>query len=64
MFQPIDIAVGQQAAVLRANYNLTLTDALQVATALAASCNVFLTNDRTLQRVTELQIIVLNDLET
>ncbi len=62
-FQPIHVAVGQQAAILRANYNLTLTDALQVATALAASCDAFLTNDRTLQRVSELQVIVLNDLE-
>lgn len=64
VFQPIDAAVGQQAAVLRAKYKLTLTDALQVAAALVANCEAFLTNDHALQRVTELRIIVLADLQT
>lgn len=63
IFQLIDAEVGQQAAILRANYNLTLTDALQVAAALATTCDAFLTNDLALQRVSELQIIVLSDLE-
>lgn len=62
LFQPIDAAVAQQAAMLRANYNLTLTDALQIAVALAAHSDVFLTNDLTLKRVTELRIVVLGDL--
>lgn len=65
VFQPIDAAVGQQAAILRARYNLTLTDALQIAAALTADCDAFLTNDNdyVLQRVTELQIIVLDNLQ-
>lgn len=63
VFQPIDAAVGQQAAILRARYNLTLIDALQIAAALTADCDAFLTNDYALQRVTELRIIVLDNLQ-
>ncbi len=58
-----DAAGAQQAADLRARYNLGLLDALQVALALAASCDAFLTNDRMLLRVRELPILVLDDLE-
>ncbi|MBD2354935.1 hypothetical protein H6G41_09915 [Tolypothrix sp. FACHB-123] len=44
-------------------YGLKLLDALQVATALVAGCDAFLTNDVALQRVTELRILVLAALE-
>jgi predicted nucleic acid-binding protein len=44
-------------------YNLTLPDALQVAAALQAQCDGFLTNDSALGRVTELRVLLLNDLE-
>ncbi len=38
-------------------------DALQVATALAAGCAALLTNDARLQRVTELRVLVLDEIE-
>lgn len=60
---PIDTKIGQQAANLRARYNLPLTDALQIAVALSAGCDAFLTNDLTLKRVVEIQIIVTDELE-
>lgn len=60
---PIDLAVAEQAALLRARYNLRTPDALQVATALCAGCDAFLTNDASLRRVTEPRILVLDDLE-
>jgi predicted nucleic acid-binding protein len=56
-------ASAEQAAELRARYNLTLTDAFQIAAALASGCDAFLTNDTTLKRVTEISILLLNDLE-
>lgn len=62
IFQPIDAAVGQQAAVIRASYNLTLPDALQISAAIMANCEAFLTNDETLQRVMELRVIVLGNI--
>ncbi|HEV8717730.1 MAG TPA: PIN domain-containing protein [Candidatus Binatia bacterium] len=55
-------AVAERAAELRARYNLSLTDAFQIAAALATSCEAFLTNDVLLKRVTELRILVLDEL--
>lgn len=62
-FRLIDEAIADQSAELRARYNLTLTDALQVAVAIAADCQAFLTNDHGLKRVTELRILVVGELE-
>jgi predicted nucleic acid-binding protein len=59
----IDATVAERAADLRAAYRLRTPDALQVAAALAAGCEAFLTNDAALQRVTELRVLVLDDLE-
>jgi predicted nucleic acid-binding protein len=63
VFVPLDAAIARQAAQLRARYNLALDDAFQIATALSAECEAFLTNDATLQRVTDLRVIVLDELE-
>lgn len=60
---PIDITSATRAADLRARYNLRTPDALQVATAITAGCEAFLTNDAALQRVTELRVLVLDQLE-
>ncbi len=59
----IDEQTGILAGRLRASYNLRLPDALQVATAIVAGCEAFLTNDQMLRRVTELNVLVLTDLE-
>jgi predicted nucleic acid-binding protein len=56
-------AIATKAAEIRAKYNLRLPDAFQIATAQKAGCNGFLTNDTDLKRVTELQVIVLKELE-
>jgi predicted nucleic acid-binding protein len=58
----IDAAVAEGAADLRARYNIRTPDALQLATARRASCTAFLTNDRRLQRVRELQVLVLDEI--
>lgn len=62
-FVVLDATIGQIAADFRVRYNLKLPDALQVATAISAGCDSFLTNDGQLQRVTELQILVIGALE-
>jgi predicted nucleic acid-binding protein len=59
----IDAAIAEQAADLRARYGLRTPDALQISAALAAGCTAFLTNDARLQRVTELRVLVLDELE-
>ncbi len=50
------------AADLRADYNLSTPDALQISAVLSVGCQAFVTNDKRLKRVTDLQIIVLEDL--
>ena len=59
---PVDFQVANKAADLRVRYNLKTPDALQVATALLAGCEAFLTNDKGLRRVAELRVLVLDDL--
>lgn len=55
--------VAEKAAELRARYNVSLVDALQIACATARGCDGFLTNDRRLARIDELPVLVLGDLE-
>lgn len=55
-------SIGQTAGMLRAKYNLQLLDALQIATAIANNCQALLTNDTQLKRVTELSVLVIDDL--
>jgi predicted nucleic acid-binding protein len=62
-FVNIDDKIASRAADFRARYNLTLPDAFQVAAAITSGCDAFLTNDDTLKRVTELNTIVLDDME-
>lgn len=54
--------VADRAADLRARYNLRTADALQVAAAIHAGCDAFLTGDKDLRRVAELKVLVLDDL--
>jgi predicted nucleic acid-binding protein len=63
LFFPIDEVAADKAADLRARYNLTLTDALQLAVAIQADCDAFLTNDIALKRVIEIPVIVLSEAE-
>jgi len=63
-FASIGRKTALDAAAFRAQYNLTLTDAFQLASALEANCDAFLTNDRTFRRVKDLDIILLDDFST
>ena len=59
----VTVGAAQIAADLRARYNLWTPDALQVAVAIAAGCQAFLTNDITLKRISEMSILVMDELE-
>jgi predicted nucleic acid-binding protein len=63
VFVEINAAIAREVARIRVRYNLQLPDALQVAAALTASCEAFLTNDDALKRVTELKVLVVGELE-
>jgi len=59
---PVTAEIAESAADFRARYNLRTPDAIQIATALSAGCDAFLTGDRQLRRVTELNVLMLYDL--
>lgn len=59
IFMPIEHTISEKAAQLRASYKLTLADAFQVATAISAGCDTFLTNDLDMKQVTEIEVLVL-----
>ncbi len=59
---PIDVAIAEIAAEVRARYNLRTPDALQVAAASALKCDAIIANDSSFGRITELRIILLDDL--
>ena len=61
LFCSVDETIADKAANLRARYNLTLTDAFQIATAIQAGCDSFLTNDVELKRVTDIPILILSE---
>jgi predicted nucleic acid-binding protein len=50
-------AVAERSAEIRAHYNLKLADSFQVAAAVAAGCDAFLTNDSDLKRVCGIAIL-------
>jgi predicted nucleic acid-binding protein len=62
VFVEINVAIARKAARIRVRYNLQLPDALQVAAAIIAGCEAFLTNDTALKRVTELRVLVVGEL--
>jgi predicted nucleic acid-binding protein len=59
---PIGEPEAASAARLRAEHNLTLTDALQAAVCLASGCDVLLTNDPGLARVPALRPLLASAL--
>lgn len=62
--EPVATATARYAADLRARYNLRTPDALHIATSIVSGCDAFLTNDSSLKRVSEINILVLDALET
>ncbi len=59
---PSVVSIAEEAARLCASYNLRTADAIQIATAIHAGCDAFLTNDIKLKRITELRIIIVSEL--
>lgn len=61
----IDItdAVLNQAIKLRAKYeSLKAADSIHIASAILTGCDVFVSNDKRLKRVTEINIVLVDDL--
>lgn len=56
----VSVAVAEEAARLRAAYALRTPDAVQLAAAIEAGAQAFLTNDARLAVVTDLRVVVLD----
>lgn len=54
---PLDVELAVEAARIRAVYKLRLPDAIQVATAIRAGAEAFVTHDRALRRVRGLRVV-------
>ena len=50
------------AASLSAKYNLDLPDSLQIASALSNYADIFFTNDKDLEKIEEIKVVILEDL--
>jgi len=59
----VSLPIGERATELRAQYNLRTPDAIHVATALEMGCEAFLTNDNGLKRVTQINVLILDEME-
>jgi predicted nucleic acid-binding protein len=59
---PVSVEIAEIAAQLRAVNNLRTPDAIQVATAIQQGARFFLTNDVRLASLSEIEILVLNNL--
>ena len=59
----VNAEIAEQAAILRARHGLRTPDALQLAVAKTANCQVFLTNDKALKRVEDVNVLILDELE-
>lgn len=54
-------AILRGAAKLRASTNVRLPDAIHLATATAAGCDSFLTNDHHLQSRTTIKVVAISE---
>ena len=61
---PVEADIALRAAELRGRYGLRTPDALQIATAMYAGCDAFLIGDKGFCRVTEMRVIILDNLKT
>lgn len=59
---PLNDLIAERAAELRAKYNLRTPDALQIAAALENNCDAFLCNDKDLKKVTEINVLILDEI--
>lgn len=58
----LTIEIAIKAATLRAKYGIKTPDAIQVATAINASSEYFLTNDIRLKAISEIEILILDEI--
>ncbi len=58
----LDENIADIASSLRANYNINTPDAIQIATSLEAKADIFITNDTTLKKISEIKVLLLSEM--
>jgi predicted nucleic acid-binding protein len=58
---PVDAVLARRTVALRAKHDIRVPDAVQIAAAMEAGCTAFVTNDQRLSKITELQVVQLDD---
>jgi predicted nucleic acid-binding protein len=58
---PIDAALAHRAVILRAAYEIHVPDALQISAAIESGATLFVTNDRRLNKIQEVEILLFED---
>ncbi|OGC51636.1 hypothetical protein A2982_02030 [candidate division WWE3 bacterium RIFCSPLOWO2_01_FULL_39_13] len=56
----VDITIAEYSAILAATYNLRVPDSVHLATAILSECEAFVTNDKKLKRVKEIDCILMD----
>jgi len=57
----VDAEVAERAADIRARYGVRLPDALQVAASLTNNADAFITNDKELKKIREIETIIMKE---
>jgi Predicted nucleic acid-binding protein, contains PIN domain len=58
---PIDAEVADLASVIRAKYKFRTPDAIQLATSILKGAQAFVTNDESLKKVKEIEVVVMRE---
>lgn len=54
--------IADIASTLRANYNINTPDAIQIATSLETQADIFITNDTSLKKISEIKVLLLSEM--
>lgn len=57
----LDEVLARWAVILRAALEIHIPDALQISAAIAAGATLFVTNDRRLTKIQEVEILLFDD---
>lgn len=58
---PIDSIIAEKAAELRSRYSVKTPDAIQLAIGIENNATLFITNDKNLKNIAEIEVMVLED---
>ena len=58
---PVNEGISELSSILKYKYSIALPDAIQLATAVVSGQDALITNDRGLQKIKEIKVVILDD---